>query len=278
VVVVLDPDPHAAVFYGRRLGQYAVRGAPTAAEALALARATGAHALLVPPGAAGEETAWHERWTRLAAASGVRVVGCAVPSDRHLAQTIGLADFLVKPVTRETLLGALRVASPHGRTIALVDDDPQLVRMLGRMLRADDRRWQVYRAYDGEEGLSLVRRTRPDVVVLDLLLPRLDGLALLEAIRGDPLLESTTVVALSARDAAEVLPSGDVRTLTLVTEAGLTGARAMRAVQALLDALPPPVPPPALRVRSAGPLAPAMVPGPGTTPASGGAPAESRAS
>jgi CheY-like chemotaxis protein len=261
-VVVLDPDPHAAVLYGRRLGQYVVRGAPTEAEAVALARTAGAHALLVPPGGPGEETAWRERWSRLAAASGVRVVGCAVPSDRRQAQAIGLADFLVKPVTRETLLGALRGASPHGRSIALVDDDPQLVRMLSRMLRSDGRRWRVYRAYDGQEGLGLIRRTRPDVVVLDLLLPRLDGLALLEAIRGDPLLEATAVVALSARDAAEVLPAADVRTLTLVTEAGLTSARTLRAVQALLDALPPVVP----------------GPDPGTTPASAAGLVGSRAS
>jgi CheY-like chemotaxis protein len=171
-----------------------------------------------------------------------------------------LADFLVKPITRETLLDSVRRANPRARTIAVVDDDLHMVRLLSRMLRSSGERWRVVRAYDGHAGLALIRRVRPEVVLLDLVMPRGGGLALLEAVRDDPTLAQVAVIAVSAQDIAEVLPTSNGRGLTLVADPGLTINQTLRGVQALLDVLPPagvdpPDTPPELAAEPAGSVA-----------------------
>jgi CheY-like chemotaxis protein len=58
----------------------------------------------------------------------------------------------------------------------------------------------VLRAQAGEEGVELVRRERPDVVLLDLLMPEMDGFAVVEALRADPDVAGVPIVVLTSKD------------------------------------------------------------------------------
>ncbi len=78
--------------------------------------------------------------------------------------------------------------------ILIVDDDKQLVAMLSTYLRG--RGFDVVSAYDGESGCDLVRQTAPDAVVLDLMLPDLDGLEVCRRIRAE---SNVPIVMLTAR-------------------------------------------------------------------------------
>jgi len=80
-------------------------------------------------------------------------------------------------------------------TILVVDDDRKLVEMLRRTLSYEG--YQVLTAADGHEALALARARRPDMLVLDWMLPGLDGLGVLRALRGD---DGTPVLMLTARD------------------------------------------------------------------------------
>ncbi len=81
--------------------------------------------------------------------------------------------------------------------ILVVDDDKQLVRLLRTYLEQTG--YQVLVAYDGESALHIIRRERPDLVLLDLLLPDRDGWEVTRVVRGDPGLTGLPVIILTAR-------------------------------------------------------------------------------
>jgi two-component system alkaline phosphatase synthesis response regulator PhoP len=81
--------------------------------------------------------------------------------------------------------------------VLVVDDDPQIVRLLRASL--EQAGYQVFAAYDGETALHILRRKRPDLVVLDLMLPDRDGWDVTRAIRGDTTLADTPIIMLTAR-------------------------------------------------------------------------------
>ena len=82
-------------------------------------------------------------------------------------------------------------------SILVVDDDPQIVRLVRSYL--EQAGWQVATLLRGDEVLPSVRAQRPDLIVLDLMLPGNDGLEVLRTLRGDPSLANLPVLLLTAR-------------------------------------------------------------------------------
>jgi len=82
-------------------------------------------------------------------------------------------------------------------TILLVEDDPFLSSIL--QLKLDKENFKTIRAADGEEALNLLTEQgiRPDLILLDLILPKKNGFEVLETIRQDPLLEKLPVIIIS---------------------------------------------------------------------------------
>jgi two-component system alkaline phosphatase synthesis response regulator PhoP len=81
--------------------------------------------------------------------------------------------------------------------ILIVDDDHKIVRLLRASL--EQAGYQVFVAYDGETALHMLRRERPDLVVLDLMLPDRDGWDVTRVMRGDATLADTPIIMLTAR-------------------------------------------------------------------------------
>jgi len=79
----------------------------------------------------------------------------------------------------------------------VVDDDREIVRIIRAYLEKAG--YTVATAYDGETALHIIRSDRPDLVVLDLMLPDRDGLDITRIVRGDPSLAATPIVMLTAR-------------------------------------------------------------------------------
>lgn len=84
-----------------------------------------------------------------------------------------------------------------GKRILVVDDDHEIVRLLRAYLEQNG--YQVIAAYDGERALQAIRHERPDLVVLDLMLPDRDGWEVTRLVRSDPALAATPIVMLTAR-------------------------------------------------------------------------------
>lgn len=84
------------------------------------------------------------------------------------------------------------------KTVLLADDDPLLHRVLGFKLRQQD--WQMISAYDGEEAVRMAKETRPQLIILDGMMPVMDGFSALRELRSDPSFSSTPVLMLSAKN------------------------------------------------------------------------------
>lgn len=84
------------------------------------------------------------------------------------------------------------------KKILVIDDEPNIMEVVQNRLEAND--YIVVTAVDGEEGLEVARRERPDLILLDILMPRMDGYSFVLNLRRDPALSRTPVIVLSAKD------------------------------------------------------------------------------
>ncbi len=83
------------------------------------------------------------------------------------------------------------------KTILVVDDQPHIVRLIQVNLEKEG--FRVVTAADGVEGMLRVRETRPDLVILDVIMPRKDGFEVLREIKADPELTETPVIMLTVK-------------------------------------------------------------------------------
>lgn len=86
------------------------------------------------------------------------------------------------------------------RRVLIVEDQVDIRRLIRLTLELED--CEIHEAADGEEGWRLAQALRPDVVLLDRMMPRMDGLALCRLLRADPMLADCPVVMLTARGTA----------------------------------------------------------------------------
>jgi two-component system alkaline phosphatase synthesis response regulator PhoP/two-component system response regulator VicR len=83
------------------------------------------------------------------------------------------------------------------QTVLVVDDDPQIVRVVEINLTQEGH--AVRTAADGEEALAAVAQERPDLIILDVMMPRMDGFETLKRLKADPALAEIPVIMLTAR-------------------------------------------------------------------------------
>jgi threonine synthase len=101
---------------------------------------------------------------------------------------------------QEGLLAALGRLDSRTRSIAIIEDHPDARRLLRRILQARGRdAFTIYEAGDGASGVDLVRRARPDLILLDLMMPGMDGFALLDALKADPATAAIPVIVVTAK-------------------------------------------------------------------------------
>src|SRR5260370_42346601 len=99
--------------------------------------------------------------------------------------SLGASASLVKPVVRDKLIGVLRsICGSVGGKVLLIDDDDTMRR--GIRLTLEPAGWEVTEAENGQIGLAHLAEARPDVIILDLMMPEMDGFEFLEKIRHRP--------------------------------------------------------------------------------------------
>jgi len=125
---------------------------------------------------------------------------CSIPGADDLSDCPGAAIRLVKPIGQEALLAALDRLGVHEGSVLIVDDEPDALQLFGRILSSQGGRYRVLLARDGAEALTILRERRPAVMLLDLVMPNVDGFQLLEICAGDPALREIPIVIISARD------------------------------------------------------------------------------
>ncbi|MBU0614038.1 response regulator [Patescibacteria group bacterium] len=93
--------------------------------------------------------------------------------------------------------------SQEKNIVLLVEDDGAIVNAIERFFKNDGIDIHIHVAQDGEEGLSLAKKLKPDLILLDLLMPKIDGLSMLAELRKDPWGKNVPVVILTNLSSSE---------------------------------------------------------------------------
>jgi CheY-like chemotaxis protein len=134
----------------------------------------------------------------------IPVVIVSIVDNRDYGLVLGASDYLVKPIDHERLRSTLRGLERTGAsdgTILVVEDDPALRDVLGSVLAEDG--WRVVTASDGGEALASVERDHPSAILLDLMIPRVDGFEVLRTLREQPATRDLPVIVVTAKDLTE---------------------------------------------------------------------------
>lgn len=233
-VLVVSPDPGGARALERHVSGYRFIAANDAAAAQEYLRQAWPKAVIT-----NEDTvtallrtgdqAWSSGLLR------VPVITCPMVNSSQQPLAPCVKRRLTKPVMMDAFLDAIEECVQGAHNILVADDDAAEVRLLGRMLLSTGR-YEVRSAYGGAEALAYMRDQPPDLLVLDLYLPDMDGFTVVNLMAADPALERVPVIIVSGRDPMAETASRRNEPITLTCAGGLTAGDQLHYLQALLDA------------------------------------------
>jgi YesN/AraC family two-component response regulator len=136
----------------------------------------------------------------------VPVLFASVTGDRLRGAVVDV-DFLTKPMGSDELSEALLyrgLASRENngretRKVLIVDDEPGVLELHTRIVQAQLPDCQVLRAYNGRDALQIIRQAQPDLVLLDLMMPELDGFGVLAAMHEHEMSRNIPVIVLTGQ-------------------------------------------------------------------------------
>jgi signal transduction histidine kinase/CheY-like chemotaxis protein len=193
-------------------------------QAVRASQQSPAHAIML--NATACDTAWSLIETIGQEAPGTPIIGCSVSCSLERARALGALGYLVKPVTRANLKQAIQAAGSPVKRVLIVDDDPDALRLFSRMLRVCDSTLEVVTASNGEEALDQLRHTPPDLMLLDIVMPDMDGWQVLELMAQDEQMQKVPTFFVSAQDLEEQPPLS--RFLLVTMDEGLSLNRLLR--------------------------------------------------
>jgi len=146
------------------------------------------------------EQVWSQVEVIRYAAEGTPVIGCSIVCNTDRARSLGVRDHLIKPVRRGDLISALQAVGPGVSRVLVVDDDPDAVQLFADMLQTFDANLEIHKAMDGHHALAQLRDDPPDMLLLDLVMPEMDGWQVLEAMAHDNRIPRVPTFLISAQD------------------------------------------------------------------------------
>jgi PAS domain S-box-containing protein len=239
IVLVVDDDPNARELLRRHLQRsgYVVRMATNGQEAIQLARTLQPDVVtldVMMPQMDG--------WAVLsamkedAALAEIPVIMVTIVDNQGIGFSLGAADYLIKPINRDRLLRAMENCCPRGslRHVLIVEDDAATSELMGRALRSID--CTITQAENGRVGLERLNESSPDAILLDLMMPEMDGFEFITRMRAESRWQRIPVIVVTAKIlAAEDLARLNGQIQHLVHKGEYSG----KAVLAALDELVP---------------------------------------
>jgi CheY-like chemotaxis protein len=202
IVLVIDDDPAVHEILARTLNRHGLRteGAFNGEDGLRLARKIHPQAItldVMMPGMGG--------WAVLTALKSdpeladIPVVMLTVVDDKNLGYTLGAAEYLTKPIDRARLSRVLlRFRYKASTTALVVEDDATSKELVRRMLESEG--WSVIEAHNGREALERLTDSQPGIVLLDLMMPEMDGFEFLAEVHAHKEWSSIPVIVVTAKD------------------------------------------------------------------------------
>jgi PAS domain S-box-containing protein len=203
-ILVIDNDSTDREILKRMLENegYDVVLAPGGKEGIDLARRLRPMAItldVVMPGMDG--------WATLSALKAdaeladIPVILVTILDDRNLGFALGASDFLSKPIDQRALFQMLNKYNPHqsvSGSVLIVEDDDNTRELLSRLLTREG--WTVWQAENGRMGLESVLQNPPTLILLDLMMPEMDGFTFVHELRSTPAGRSIPIIVVTAKE------------------------------------------------------------------------------
>lgn len=131
----------------------------------------------------------------------IPVIICSIVEEEEKGFSLGAADYLVKPISREDLLGSLRLLNGDGsiKKVLIIDDSPDDLRLMEKIIN-ENGGYHVLTAQGGERGWETLLEKHPHAVILDLFMPDMNGFTILERLRTTPELRDLAVIVVTGAE------------------------------------------------------------------------------
>jgi len=231
-VLVVDDDPEVLTMISGYLSLegYNILTATSGEKALRLAREHRPFAItldVIMPEMDGWEVLQHLKENP--GTKNIPVIIVSVSDDKETGFALGAVGYVTKPVNRDLLVGEInRIDGPTPHTIMVVDDNEIERKEMAGIIEEEGMKALV--AEDGKRCMDMIQASLPDVLVLDLIMPDMDGFEVLDRVRSDPGTKNLPVIVVTAKDlttedrerlsgnVSSVLAKGDTTSKTLLEE------------------------------------------------------------
>ena len=240
-ILVVDDNPEIVEYISESLktGGYQTIGASTGKEALRLAETVQPYAItldIIMPEMDGWEVLQRLKMNPHTAAIPVIVISMA--NDRQTGLALGAVGYLSKPVDRQLLIREIKRVNPHQATVMIVDDNAVDRKMIHDILLQEN--LHGLQAESGSQCLDLLRTHYPDVIILDLMMPGMDGFHVLDEIRKNNATRDLPVIVVTAKN----LTVADKRKLsgrvaTVLTKSKVTPEQIFQEIKRILSKMEP---------------------------------------
>ncbi|MBL8078427.1 MAG: GAF domain-containing protein [Anaerolineales bacterium] len=168
----------------------------------------------------------------------IPVILLTIVDKKALGFRLGASAYLLKPLNPkevvETLSRVTRQAGQQHTQVLVMDDDPHIADMLHQILPASE--FILRSAEDGIAGLEAIALQRPDVLLLDIMMPRLDGFGVIEQLRANPVTRDLPIIVISAKELTDEESIRLKESVAFVMrKQGFDGAELVREIKSVLD-------------------------------------------
>jgi adenylate cyclase len=202
LILIVDDDITVREVVGRYLERagFNVASADGGQEGLRLARELHPDAMTLDILMAGIDG-----WTVLAAIKGdpdlqdIPVILLTIVDEKNRGFSLGASEYLIKPVDRDKLTRVLRnIVGSRDRSVLVIDDDDIGRKTMRNALQQDG--WKVAEAENGQIGLDQLAKDQPNAIILDLMMPEMDGFEFLDEVQRKPEWHDIPIVVITAKD------------------------------------------------------------------------------
>ncbi len=239
LVLVIDDDPDAVYLLQENLVQneFEIIGARNGRDGLIMARDRHPHAILldiVMPEADGWQILHDLKEDPIT--SKIPVILLTIVDKKALGFRLGASAYLLKPLDPTAVMDTLNriiIKDDRPKNILVVDDDPNVADMLQQYL--PESQYIMRAAGDGIEGLKAIEKEKPDIILLDIMMPRLDGFGFIERLRSYPETQELPIIVISAKE----LSKEEIRKLkasvtTIMKKQGFRGEKLIEQIETVL--------------------------------------------
>jgi signal transduction histidine kinase/CheY-like chemotaxis protein len=234
-IVTVDPDGDLTRILRRYMGRGEYIPTPDLAAAIAELDRTPAQLLLINTERISDDL--DQLRVAEALPYSTPAILCSIPTSRKTRAQWDIFDILVKPIREDDLADSLTRLGPDVKTVLVVDDDPDNRRLMKRMLRQKKPGMDVLMASSGVHALQVLKRQSVDVILLDLIMPTMDGFQFLEAKKEQPGCQDVPVILISAYMLQQRPAVSDG--LGVVMRGGLSLQQFLRCIDTLTNVLGP---------------------------------------